>query len=112
MKFKKQIPYDIMIRPTPNQGFIVEVGCVKVVYSGVSQLVRDLTVYLENPEDVEKQYNKDIVKLDRVHIGPGAPIFSGSALARMTDDVIMAEQRKEAKNNPGAVVYPTQENEL
>ena len=99
MKFKKEIPYDILIKPTPNQGFIVEVGCVKVVYAGWTNLIQALTEYLSDPEGVEKQYKHDIDSLSRVQIGPYGPVFSESALAplaRMTDDVVMAEQRKQA----------------
>lgn len=69
MKFKRSIPYDILIEPTPNDGFIVKVGCVVAAYSNPTALLRDLGQYLENPEQVEKQYNLDIAKLGRVHIG-------------------------------------------
>ena len=69
MKFKKAIPYDILIKATPNQGFVVEVGCVKMVYVGWTNLLRDLTEYFENPEMIEKQYNKDIQSLSRVRVG-------------------------------------------
>ena len=73
MKFKKSIPYDILIRPTPNQGFIVEVGCVTTVYVGWTNLLRDLTEYFENPEAIEKQYKHDIDSLGGVHLGPILP---------------------------------------
>ena len=72
MKFKKAIPYDIKIQATPNDGFIVEVGCIKVAYSDWPELIRDLSEYFENPKEVEKQYNDDIAKLPRGHIGPYA----------------------------------------
>lgn len=113
MRFEKAIPYDILIRGTPNQGFIVEVGCVKVAYAQAETLLNDLTEYLKYPKEVEKQYNHDISSLGRVHIGPGAPIFSATALSRMTDDMLEAQQRKERANNPelktysgGEVKYP------
>ena len=74
MKFQKLIPHDITISPTPNGGFICTVGCVKVAYAGISRLIQDLTQYLENPEQIEKQYEHDIGKLDRIHLGPNSPI--------------------------------------
>lgn len=92
MKFKRSIPYQILIDPTPNGGFIVTVGCVKVVYSDPTALLRDLTAYLQNPEDVEKQYNLDIGKLDRVHIGPFAPALH-SILPQ--EPVVYSQRRKE-----------------
>ena len=61
MKFKKSIPYDIKIQATPNNGFIVEVGCAKVAYSGWPELIRDLSEYFENPKEVEKQYPGAVV---------------------------------------------------
>ena len=69
MKFKKAIPYDILIRPTPNEGFIVEVGCVKVVYAGWASLIQDLSEYLAEPEKFEKQYNNDIQSLSKIQMG-------------------------------------------
>lgn len=95
MKFKKSIPYNILIRPTPNQGFIVEVGCVKVVYAGWTNLIQDLTEYFAEPEKVEKQYNKDIQNLSRVQVGAFAPS--------------MTARTQNPNASPGAVPYPQQE---
>ena len=122
MKFKRSIPYQILIDPTPNGGFIVTVGCAKFPYHGYTQLIRDLTEYLENPVDVEKQYNMDIARLGRVHIGtvpditvtpygPGSPVFSATALSRMADDMVKNQERQEAerKKNPQVVLTPNTE---
>ena len=92
MRFKRSIPYQILIDPTPNGGFIVTVGCAKFAYAGYTQLIRDLTAYFENPEDFEKQYNHDIAKLDRVHIGPFAPALH-SILPQ--EPVVYSKGRKE-----------------
>ena len=86
MKFKQSIPYDILISPTPNNGFICTCGCVKVVYSGITTLIHDLKEYLENPEDIEKQYNKDIGKLGRVHIGPIGPSVYGHTIRKQESE--------------------------
>lgn len=69
MEFKKSIPYPILISPTPNNGFIVSVGCVKAAYSNSRKMVLDLEEYLDDPEKVEKQYNADLKNLDRVAVG-------------------------------------------
>ena len=81
MKFKQSIRYDINIKPTPNNGFIVTVGCVQVAYSNFSSLVQDLTEYLADPDTIERQYMADIQKPDRVHLGPNAPLYTVSGIA-------------------------------
>ena len=95
MKFSRSIPYDILIRATPNHGFIVEVGCAKFVYTGYTQLIRDLTEYFENPEAVEMRYNMDIQKPSSIHIG------TYGSLAR--------EQLRGLDLSPGAVIHNDQE---
>jgi len=108
MKFKRSIPYDILIRPTPNEGFSVKVGCVKVVYSGITKLIQDLKEYLENPEEVEKQYNDDIVKLDRIHFGSPpdirvAPYGAGntaSGLSMLARNMLEKQKEIEKKAFP------------
>ena len=95
MKFNRLIPYDISIRATPNHGFIVDVGCVKLVYTGYTQLIRDLSEYLENPEGVEKQYNMDIRSASTIHIG--------------TYGTLQREQLKGINVSPGAVIHTDQD---
>ena len=56
MNFGKAIQYNIRIEPTVNDGFIVEVGCVRLVYTDKKDLVADLEAYLDNPERLEKEY--------------------------------------------------------
>lgn len=102
MKFKKAIRYDILIRPTPNEGFIVEVGCVKVVYAGWASLIQDLSEYLAEPEKFEKQYNNDIQSLSKVQIGtygPSVPSIMAQAITREAD----------LKNYPGQAVVTDKE---
>lgn len=96
MKFKKAIPYDIKIQATPNNGFIVEVGCAKFAYAGNEQLIRDLTAYLLDPEGFEKQYNEDIAKLDRVHIRPYAGA-SGISMRQRVD--AMAHRHRDIRGD-------------
>jgi len=88
MKFKKSIPYEITITPTPNEGFILKVGCVTVVYAGWTNLIQDLTEYFAEPEKVEKQYNEDIQSLSRVQIGtygPSMPTLMNEAAIRQAE---------------------------
>ena len=119
MKFKRLIPYRILIDPTPNSGFIVTVDCAKFAYSGYTQLIKDLTAYFENPEDFEKQYHHDISSMGRVHIGcvpdiRTAPYGAGntaSGLSMLARDMLekQKEIEKEHDQKPlpgGEVEYP------
>ena len=56
MKLRKRIERDIVIKPSANNGFIVEVGCVKLSYSDHYQMCRELAEYLSNPKKYEKAY--------------------------------------------------------
>ena len=56
MKLRKRIEREIVIKPSANNGFIVEVGCVKLSYSDHYQMCRELAEYLSNPEKYEKAY--------------------------------------------------------
>jgi len=76
MKFKRSILHKIEISPTPNGGFIVEIGCAKFSYSGHTQLIQDLAEYLENPADIENQYNEAINEL-HIHINETPDIQVG-----------------------------------
>lgn len=108
MKFKRSIPYKILIDPTPNGGFIVTIGCVKFAYAGHNQLFRDLAAYLENPEDFEKQYHHDISALDRVHIGnvpdirvtPYAAGNTASGLSMLARDMLAKQMEIEKEAFP------------
>ena len=106
MKFKKLIPYDILIRPTPNQGFIVEVGCVKVVYTNKRKMFDDLVDYIDEPEKIEKQYNDEIAKLGRIHISTYGAIRGAMVAVRPASQ---AQTEKELNENPQIVVHPHKE---
>ena len=46
-------------------GFICDVGCQKVVFQSIGDLLRELQDYLTYPDAVEKRYLKDAVnKMD------------------------------------------------
>jgi len=111
MKFKRSIPYQISIDPTPNGGFICKVGCATLAYAGYTKLIRDLTEYFENPVDVEKQYNDDVSKLGRVHIGSAAPIFSSTGLTRMSDSMFAEQQGREEAKHQETVLTPNTDKE-
>lgn len=57
MEFGKAINFDVIIRPSNNNGFIVEVGCGRFVYQSKNILLADLEEYLSNPKAIEKQYD-------------------------------------------------------
>ena len=96
MIFKKKIPYNILIRPTPNDGFIVEVGCAKFAYAGNEQLIRDLTAYFENPEAVEKQYDDFLKNTIKNNIEPYAQA-SGISMRQRVD--AMAHRHRDIKGD-------------
>ena len=54
MKLGKAINYEILIKPTSNQGFIVQVGCKQFCFEGRNNLIRALNKYLQDPEQLEK----------------------------------------------------------
>lgn len=58
MVFGKSIPYDINIKPTMNNGFIVKAGCATLVFSDKEGLLQFLQEYLSDPKKVEKEYNE------------------------------------------------------
>jgi len=60
MEFKKAISYEINISPTPNNGFIVKVGCATLAFSDWRDLINALTEYFKDPEGVEKEYQSKI----------------------------------------------------
>lgn len=66
MKFKKVLKNDIVISSSHNNGFIVKIGCCTLAYGCADDLLRDLKDYLENPESIEKEYNKYIRSIDVV----------------------------------------------
>jgi len=121
MKFEKAIPYDILIRATPNGGFEVEVGCVNVVYMSWTNLIRDLSEYFENPKEVEKQYNEYIVCLGSINIGrvpdiqvrPYGTGKTASEISMLASN--MAEKQKEFERelnvNPKIVIHHHKEPE-
>jgi len=99
MKFKKQVPYEILITPTVNDGFLVKCGCVVAVYANHNDLIRDLREYLENPVEVQKQYNHDIAALSTVHVGTG-PMLWGTR-ANMAMEAAQEPVRDKCMNPPG-----------
>ena len=42
-------------------GFVVDVGCQKLVYTSVDSLLQDLKDYLTNPKEVEARFIKDSI---------------------------------------------------
>ena len=57
IEFKKAIPYDIKIRASHNNGFIVKVGCSETVFADKQSLISAIEAYLNDPEGMEKVYN-------------------------------------------------------
>ncbi len=60
---------EIHIQPVLN-GFIVKVGCTKVVFTDIISLTAELQRYHRNPEQVEKEYLENAINK---RMGPEAP---------------------------------------
>jgi hypothetical protein len=77
MEFKKRIPHDIHISASANGGFLVQVGCVNLVYVNKDALVSDLNKYLHDPEGVAKVFN-DM----RLNCGTGGHVHNTSPVVQ------------------------------
>jgi hypothetical protein len=68
----RKVNYTITIEPTMNGGFFVKVGCGKFSFTDYEDLLSALGDYFENPEKLEKEYNKlSVVPIQEV---PSAPV--------------------------------------
>jgi hypothetical protein len=56
----KAIPYDIVIKPSMNKGFIVTVGCSTTVFADGADLLEGIREYIEDPVGLDKKYNEAI----------------------------------------------------
>ena len=63
INFSKKMQSSIYITSSHNDGFIIECGCAKLVYTDVDELIKDLNDYLKNPEEVETAYNIALNKI-------------------------------------------------
>ena len=54
----KAMNYNIKIEPSANKGFIVSIGCCRVVYENKARLLSDLSNFLDDPAQHEKYYNE------------------------------------------------------
>ena len=57
MKFGKIINCNIVIEPTVNMGFRVQVGCANLAFEDTRSLLKALEEYLGNPKIFEKAYS-------------------------------------------------------
>ena len=76
MEFGKKIKYDIIIKASGNNGFIVTVGCGQFVFPDKESLLRGLDYYLSNPDRCEQAYNENCAFGPPVH--PDAERLQGS----------------------------------
>jgi|GEM_PF-2277593 len=58
MEFGRIINYSINIEASANNGFFVTVGCCRLAYTDKKELISDLEAFLDDPERMEKEYNK------------------------------------------------------
>lgn len=58
MELGYAIKHDILIRRSANMGFIVKIGCGEFVAMDLHNLLDQLGMYLESPEQWEKEYSE------------------------------------------------------
>ena len=57
---------DIKIKPALN-GWIVEVGCKKVVFNSLGEMIDEIKAYIADPEEAEKHYMDNAVNEDKTN---------------------------------------------
>jgi len=60
---------DIKIKPALN-GWIVEVGCKKVVFNSLREMIDEIKAYIADPEEAEKHYMDNAVNEDKTNNWP------------------------------------------
>lgn len=58
MEFGRVFNFTIKIEPTHNRGFTVRVGCGRFAFTNIADLKLAFLEWCENPEKLEKEYNK------------------------------------------------------
>jgi len=61
MEFGNALPHDIKISGSHNKGFIVKAGCCTAVFTEKEALLKAIGEYIDDPEGMEKAYNKSNV---------------------------------------------------
>ena len=57
IQFSRRIPRMIRIEASANGGFLVTLGCCRLAYTNHSDLLEDLSEYLDDPKGFEREYN-------------------------------------------------------
>ena len=58
-RFGRAIPHAVSIQPSNNGGFIVIVGCARLVYEFIPELLDDLKQYLGDPHLMIAKYDRE-----------------------------------------------------
>ena len=58
IKFRSASKYNITIRHTANGGCFVQIGCCELSFSSPNEMLAALKKYYDNPNKMEKEYNK------------------------------------------------------
>ena len=56
MKFEKAMNHTITIEASHNGGYLVNVGCCRLVYADRTSLIADFADFIEDPKGVEEKY--------------------------------------------------------
>lgn len=81
MEFGNPIPYDIRITGAHNNGFIVDVGCFRGVFTDKKVMLAAIEDYINDPKKMEQQYNDSNANRN---VTAGEPA-AGEALNRRSD---------------------------
>jgi len=58
VEFNRRIPYNVVINPSINNGFVVRVGCAELHYQSVEAMLGDIKDYLVDPDRTIRAYNQ------------------------------------------------------
>lgn len=80
---------NVLIKPVLN-GWIIEVGCQKVVFGNMDSMLSTLKEYLENPEGTERWFRERAVNAKWM-------LGQDEVLIRETDGVFVSDAEEEER---------------
>jgi len=78
MTIGRATPHEIVITPSDNMGFIVTIGCARLVAADNNALLEKIGNYLKDPEHWERKYN-EMRKMVRIPAPDSGTIERGIA---------------------------------
>lgn len=84
---------DVLIRPVLN-GYIVTVGCARVVFTSTQDLVSAVHEYLDDPEGVEDKWGDDSLNAEHFPMTGNLPEQPRSAAAEAAQGMMPDRGRR------------------